>query len=753
MDEEGELETWEYQGGTSWKKAIDQNTFIRNLPLLSIDNSNEYTLYESGAQINSDIYVCSNEIILNAGQTVYAIASGSGTVAILAVYENGVYKKDKSIAGTSKEEIYIIFTADVNCTVRISSEIQYSPNRGYMIAGYPKKLNESIENINTSIEGINKSIDAMEESLYKEIHVDSSEVTKQGYIYYTDGTLIGSANNFKNTDYMQLKKGDRIKYKTAIGAAACALAYYNESKVYNQSKSIRGVGSTPIEQTIIADENCFVIISFENGFEQEDFGYSVFTSMGSSIEEINTSIENTNSSIEEINSSIEEIKQELGESDNCITQRDLNVILVIGQSLSVGGGSQGISDKYYNSLCLNEGVYVWNIDSTTGFAVPVNGPETAVRSMNQSFLESLIKEKNNNSEDLDTYGYKTIMLVYGAGGAKLSVFEQQKENIKNLLLSIKEKALQQYDTICIPAIGWVQGEADKGTRDDGLDYKNRLKGLFNDLNSFIKENFNQGDVEFVTYQTASYEAFDNDDKRMMIPIMHYEIAHEMPNVSLGMAMYQLPYNYDLTHIWLLGTRLMGATMGYYAYERVMNKNKINAISYKSHRITQMGNKYIIEIDFDVPYPPLVEHKKALYNPDEDLIYKDFTGQNVVPNLGFEIMNSDWEYGEDVTWEPSGEKLPTVTNWKSDINIESATIVRGTTVKIVCDKNPAGKELWYARRGNQCGGYIRDSMYEKTGKTIYINASNTVGEGNTAGNKNVAGDYPLNNWMPILLIEL
>jgi hypothetical protein len=231
--------------------------------------------------------------------------------------------------------------------------------------------------------------------------------------------------------------------------------------------------------------------------------------------------------------------------------------------------------------------------------------------------------------------------------------------------------------------------------------------------------------------------------------MHYEIAQEMSNVSLGMCMYQLPYNSDLTHIWLFGTRIMGATMGYFAYQRCIKGNKINSISYKRHNVYSMNGKYIIEIEFNVPYPPLVIDRKSLFDANKSLTYKDFNGETNVPNIGFEIMNSDWDYGEDVIWDSNGEHLPTVINWKSDINIESATIVRGNTVKIICDKNPAGKELWYARRGNQCGGYIRDSMFVSENKSIYIDTSQNT-DGN---NKNEAGEYPLNNWMPIMLIKL
>jgi len=185
-------------------------------------------------------------------------------------------------------------------------------------------------------------------------------------------------------------------------------------------------------------------------------------------------------------------------------------------------------------------------------------------------------------------------------------------------------------------------------------------------------------------------------------------------IALGAVTYQLPYKDDNLHLTPLGSRMLGSLMGAAFNEFAYNGTKRPYIYLNSHSVQNYGSKWIIILEFSVPNGPLVfDHNSPI--DGNALKFYDHEGAEVnISNEGFELMNSDWNYNGT---EGSGAMAsPVVENWSVQDIITSVSIKRGNCVEIVCSADPTGMELWYARRGNQGGGFLRDSR----GDSLMVN---------------------------------
>lgn len=149
--------------------------------------------------------------------------------------------------------------------------------------------------------------------------------------------------------------------------------------------------------------------------------------------------------------------------------------------------------------------------------------------------------------------------------------------------------------------------------------------------------------------------------------------------------------------------MMGAIAGVVAKRAITDNHPAPLILPKKHSITVLDDGiYLLDVEFDVPYPPLVVDAGGGK-------YNNVNGLQV--NYGFSIKST----GKDV--------------------IEQVYVKRQNHVVFVCSENPTGLTLAYANTGTRGGGNIRDSQ----GDNILININGT--------------STPVHNWMPIFEITI
>ena len=263
-------------------------------------------------------------------------------------------------------------------------------------------------------------------------------------------------------------------------------------------------------------------------------------------------------------------------------------------------------------------------------------------------------------------------------------------------------------TYKIPAFIWIQGEHDCRTNEEGAAiYFGKLDSLIEELVAFVGSlKIQKNSPRVVLYQLSTYESFNNNNKRMVLPtgLIGFVNARRN-NMTIGAATYQLPYQNDRLHPTNNGFRLLGAMLGNAEFEFAYKGNKNTFINPVSVNVQNYSSKYIIEIKFDVPCKPLVFDDKSPLDGTDLKFYDIDLNEVVVSNYGFELMNSDWYY--DGVETKGSVTAPKVANWNVQNIITSVSIKRGDTVVVECSSNPSGMELWYARSGNQGGGYLRD----------------------------------------------
>ena len=418
---------------------------------------------------------------------------------------------------------------------------------------------------------------------------------------------------------------------------------------------------------------------------------------------------------------VQEAIDELVEKDKGIVFNvaDINHIIVLGQSLALGATSSGADySNFRNSLMFSKGVGISDtpIDATKlGNFVNAKKQtsEQPVIAMSKEFL-NLMQDEDDIS-DFDSYGLQTLITTYGFGGQKITVLLARIEDIKTIISTAYNNAVESGKTYAVAGIGWAQGEADRNVNAAGAQtYYNNLKSMFDQLNTYIKNLTGQKeDVQFITYQTSSWATYSNSNKIPYIGLEQLKLSKDASNICMGAATYQEVYQEDNVHMVTNSYRLLGANMGAALKRRIIDHKDFESIYVKKKRVYSADSKYIIELKMNVPYPPLVFDNINPVSSEAQVFHDKDSGDVVnIPFYGFEIMNADHTTYTDEHGQYSEN------NWNVQNIIESVSIKRGDTINIVCNSDPTGLELWYARRGNQGGGYLRDSQ----GDTVKITSS-------------------------------
>jgi hypothetical protein len=677
-----------------------------------IDVSSEFIggiLYTNGSVTfdGTQNYKHTGFIHLFDGDYIDYELNGASGYAVLAYFDiNRVYQQAKSIAGknaTIDKKIYGRFISEEECYVVVTNNVS--------VSNTPISIVRNITNqsIIKSLESYGDNYSSIETSDIKDISVSGNYIENSG-VLLASGMIQADAVYFL-TDYIYLSKGSKIEAVGWASSSYAQVSVFTNEKVYDSTKSIAGSGSAKLIE-YIATENCFVRIQSRVAQLSYPSTYRVFFNSN-----INDTISNS----------------------NIIIEKDVNLMLMIGQSNAVGTLAQNSTNNNYDSLQLSNGIKAstTNLSSSTLVSISTTEIETPLLSQNEMFLNELCKAKLvSNPSD---YQYQTIVCKIAEGGIDISTLLLRFYQLYQVLDKIVSLVKAQNKNICIPIVSFLQGEADKQATTD-LEkeiYKEKVKKLFRAIEWYVNFKLNQNTkLQFVIYQVSSFESFNNINKRPMIPIAHFELATEMANVTLGSTTYQLPYS-DKVHTNLIGTRIMGGGLGYWSEKKIIEGENKKPIVINNYYIEQLGSYYAIYIKFDLIYPPL-KIDTTDYTGINSIIYADYSGNTTVPNIGFELKNQTWGYGTPDIWTAhNNEVFPNLTSWDSGINIISAQVVRKDTIKIMCDANPVGKELWYARRGNQCGGYLRDSMFETKNTQIKVNTTM----------------YNIHNWIPTFMLKL
>ena len=258
----------------------------------------------------------------------------------------------------------------------------------------------------------------------------------------------------------------------------------------------------------------------------------------------------------------------------------------------------------------------------------------------------------------------------------------------------------------MPGLAWIQGEGNIDTAPKIFyDY---LWVFLSNINHDIKAITGQSnDIIMTVYQTSQSNRGCNIAMLKLTLDTGIDSEYQLDsgaaaylqsgvqlidrkNVHMSMPFY--PYKTHETenplHLsW--GDGLFNVFGAFISKAMVMDVNlheDINCMHVKDYTITQYGDNYVLDVNFEVPTPPLqfVPYDGRFGNN------ASLTAVNgLEPNYGFNFANSE-----------------TATSFV-DI-ITDVQITKLTHVSITCSESPVGKYLTYAQRGSVSGGNLCDS---------------------------------------------
>ncbi len=395
-----------------------------------------------------------------------------------------------------------------------------------------------------------------------------------------------------------------------------------------------------------------------------------------------------------------------GNSVPSIKQADINYYPVYGQSLSIGGStvSSLVTSRTqpYNSLMFHGGIRYLGASGRYDSLDPmVNATteETPAFGMAAMIVQAIQQEEGYAYND-PNWSYQVLSSCPGENGKTVAELSKGSVYYTHLIADVANGlslANAQGKTFNIPAFIWIQGEQDITIGTNKETYKALLRQLRDDFNADVKALGYGNDVDFIMYQTASFNRVSST-KYTGITLAQYEMCVEETGFTLGTAMYMLDYQADMTHLINTSSLIMGVCLGYAAKQRAINSVTKNFV-YPTE-FNYQGK--IIEIVFNTPSLPLTFDTTQVVNPG---------------NYGFRVFDQN---GTEVT-------------------ITSVSIVRPDTVKIVLPSTVVtGYTITYAINGTGTD----------TGRTTGARGNLRDSQGLTV-NYNYGGvTWNLNNWCPI-----
>lgn len=397
---------------------------------------------------------------------------------------------------------------------------------------------------------------------------------------------------------------------------------------------------------------------------------------------------------------------------------DINYITSAGQSLSVGWTARPALKTETNGggLMFKSGVRPYETGNDKSALVPLQESvspdgakgETPLVGTVETFLKQRAKTEGAQAKPV-----QFLCAANGIGGAPIADLKKGTNAYARILDDLKcgkKLAEAQGKTFSMPAFLWTQGESDQMQKKTKDWYKNELRQLVADMNTDAKAITEQkNDVLCFGYQVSSHLQYfpHNQSSYPTIALAQLELTLEKDSrYIMTTPMYHFQYS-DGVHLTAPMSKLYGAHIGY-----VMKKVLVDGVQWKpihplSHKIRKADDRWVVELNFSVPAPPLQMDSQTVSDPGQ---------------FGFSILDG------------KGKDLP----------VSSISVISPQTIKLIVPINPDGGKILYGMNvtgnhpsGPQTGarGCLRDSQGDKITETI--------------DNKN----YRLDNWCPFFEYKL
>jgi hypothetical protein len=287
--------------------------------------------------------------------------------------------------------------------------------------------------------------------------------------------------------------------------------------------------------------------------------------------------------------------------------KNVNMLIMYGQSLSIGGGASDDHTDKRSTLSFiggnNEGLIDLNIgdrEMVENFygqdLVLLNtlsdihyGPGVSASIAWMQLLEQ------ENKIDLSNLNYQFLLSHPGLSGSSILGLNKGTASYNRLLFSVQkgyDYTIKKGETFAVPILFWVQGESDiKKSKED---YYSLLKQLFIDLNNDIKAITGQTEnIKFITYQTSPLvgnipypsptepRVFKDSGPSWA----QLQLALEVNNVYGSMAMYQYEYK-DIWHP--VDRAIVGLQLGIAAKRLIFDNNPLPVFYPTSHYFKKDG---------------------------------------------------------------------------------------------------------------------------------------------------------------------
>lgn len=378
-------------------------------------------------------------------------------------------------------------------------------------------------------------------------------------------------------------------------------------------------------------------------------------------------------------------------------------IPVYGQSLALGEEAVRITDFDSLRSCYNGRIITENLDYNYGY---FDGQEwkQGIKRMLHYQKKSFELSLYGMAESLAMQLEEDTMICIFPGGAGMSSIKQLSKSTDpyNKFLGEIEKAYKKSKqfgwTFYIPAICWMQGESDIIDYTN-INYKNRLKQFYSDVNKDIKAITHQKEnIRMICYQSNVLTRAENFDANK------YECVEMKPAQAIVDLIKEdtlfwasgptYPYTFinEKLHIDAIGQQHIGNLDAIAVMNLLRGKGKTYGLIPRS--IFTQGNDVLIHMN--VPCPPLII---------------DTISVLPVEHYGFSVIS------------------------KNNENILSSVNIEGDTIRLTCSKSPLNCRVRYAVNGEKMKsgrhhgprGNLRDSQGDRV-SFIALNKK-----------------YPLHNW--------
>ncbi|WP_158797680.1 sialate O-acetylesterase [Pedobacter sp. L105] len=382
---------------------------------------------------------------------------------------------------------------------------------------------------------------------------------------------------------------------------------------------------------------------------------------------------------------------------------DVNHYIPYGQSLSIGAyGTPIVTTTAENSIYTffkGPAMLQYDSDATRYSSLVLeveSGTETVCGAMGRMIKQQVIAD--GFAMDGVTNIYDLLVSAPGMGSQTIAQLSKGTTNYQRFIdgvtngKSLANAAGKSYN---LPAVFWMQGEADQGS--DKTTYKNALIKLKLNINTDVKAITGQkNDVVFLNYQMASQNW--NNGAAPTIALSLYELTQTSSGFYQGPCLY--PYTHSTDQLHLIGNSyaMVGALAGY-----IMKRIVVDGIDWKPISITDYSmDTSVLNLRFYTPVSPLVIDTTIVTDPG---------------NLGFKIY--------DLTG--------------TEITITSVSQPRPNTIKIVLPVPVvSGMRLTYGLNGT----------IGKSGPVAGARGCLRDSQGTTLKYQPAGLNYPLHNWCPM-----